>query len=150
MSACQQKLQSRDIDECASQHPLVAAVSNITNGSEPDSPSSYERGGRNSQSSNTSARSTPPKTTSNSILSMGGTSSSCPRPAAHLKLLNPEQLWSIATQLVEAVAFLHQHGATHLDFKPGNVLFPTQWRRWAMNISRICGSCIQHDLVEWR
>ena len=40
-------------------------------------------------------------------------------------LENPNgDLWSVATQLFEAVDFMHQNGVAHMDLKPENVLIP--------------------------
>ena len=45
-------------------------------------------------------------------------------------LANPnEQLWSVALQLVEAVAFMHEHNVAHLDLKPQNVIIPAEGGR---------------------
>jgi serine/threonine protein kinase len=35
-----------------------------------------------------------------------------------------EHVWSAATQLIEGVAFMHQHDVAHRDIKPANVLIP--------------------------
>ncbi|KAG6380506.1 hypothetical protein JVT61DRAFT_8665 [Boletus reticuloceps] len=40
-----------------------------------------------------------------------------------------EQLWSVALQLVEAVAFMHEHNVAHMDLKPGNVIIPPEGGR---------------------
>ena len=42
-------------------------------------------------------------------------------------LNNPnEQLWSVALQLVEAVAFMHERKVAHVDLKPQNVNIPPE------------------------
>ncbi|KAF9231695.1 hypothetical protein BU15DRAFT_82105 [Melanogaster broomeanus] len=51
----------------------------------------------------------------------GGHLTSLIQPDAHL--------WSVAEQLVEAVAFMHRHGVAHLDIKPQNVLIPVHGGR---------------------
>ncbi|KAI9569290.1 kinase-like domain-containing protein [Boletus coccyginus] len=35
-----------------------------------------------------------------------------------------EHLWSVALQLVEAVAFMHEHNVAHMDLKPHNIIIP--------------------------
>ena len=45
-------------------------------------------------------------------------------------LNNPnEQLWSVALQLVEAVAFMHERKVAHVDLKPQNVNIPPEGGR---------------------
>ena len=39
------------------------------------------------------------------------------------------QLWSVAKQLFEAIHFMHQHGVTHLDLKPINIIIPVNGGR---------------------
>ncbi|KAF9230129.1 kinase-like domain-containing protein [Melanogaster broomeanus] len=51
----------------------------------------------------------------------GGHLTSLTQPDLHL--------WSVAEQLVEAVAFMHRHGVAHLDIKPQNVLIPVHGGR---------------------
>lgn len=43
-------------------------------------------------------------------------------PAALGDKLMPEQIMSIARQMVKGLAYLHSHSVKHLDLKPGNVL----------------------------
>ncbi|KAF8440317.1 kinase-like domain-containing protein [Boletus edulis BED1] len=38
------------------------------------------------------------------------------------------QLWSVALQLVGAVAFMHEHNVAHIDLKPQNAIIPTECR----------------------
>jgi serine/threonine protein kinase len=42
-------------------------------------------------------------------------------------LTNPgKQLWSVALQLVEAVAFMHEHNVAHMDLKLCNIIIPPE------------------------
>ncbi|KAF8440319.1 hypothetical protein L210DRAFT_3539271, partial [Boletus edulis BED1] len=50
------------------------------------------------------------------------------RTRSRLKFPNA-QLWSVALQLVEAVAFMHEHNVTHMDLKPQNAIIPTEGGR---------------------
>ena len=61
----------------------------------------------------------------------GGTVISMPVAGGWLTSLdNPnEQLWSVALQLVEAVAFMHEHNVAHMDLKPQNVIIPAEGGR---------------------
>ncbi|KAG2120338.1 hypothetical protein BD769DRAFT_1749219 [Suillus cothurnatus] len=61
----------------------------------------------------------------------GGNVVSMPTAGSHLtSLSNPgAHLWPVAKQLFEAVDFMHQHGVTHLDLKPPNILVPTDGGR---------------------
>ncbi|KIJ05250.1 hypothetical protein PAXINDRAFT_103854 [Paxillus involutus ATCC 200175] len=54
-----------------------------------------------------------------------------PSGGGHLTMLKqPEvHLWSTTKQLVEAVAFMHNHGVAHMDIKPPNVLIPVHGGR---------------------
>ena len=56
----------------------------------------------------------------------GGTVISMPVAGGWLTSLNDpdEQLWSVALQLVEGVAFMHEHNVAHMDLKPQNVIIP--------------------------
>ncbi|KAN0081586.1 kinase-like protein [Tylopilus felleus] len=56
----------------------------------------------------------------------GGTVISMPVAGGWLTSLdNPsDQLWSVAQQLVEGVAFMHEHNVAHMDLKPQNVIIP--------------------------
>ena len=58
----------------------------------------------------------------------GGTVISMPVAGGWLTSLNNpnEQLWSVALQLVEAVAFMHEHNVAHMDLKPQNVIIPSE------------------------
>ncbi|KAN0081514.1 hypothetical protein V8E55_009138 [Tylopilus felleus] len=58
----------------------------------------------------------------------GGTVVSMPVAGGWLTSLdNPnEQLWSVALQLVEGVAFMHEHNVAHMDLKPQNVIIPLE------------------------
>ncbi|KAG6374936.1 kinase-like domain-containing protein [Boletus reticuloceps] len=38
-------------------------------------------------------------------------------------------LWSVALQLIEAVAFMHEHNVVHMDLKPQNVVIPPEGER---------------------
>lgn len=38
-------------------------------------------------------------------------------------------LWSLSTQLFEAVKFMHDHNVAHLDLKPSNILVPSDYGR---------------------
>ena len=40
-----------------------------------------------------------------------------------------EQLWPVALQLVEAVAFMHEYNVAHMDLKPQNVIIPADGGR---------------------
>jgi serine/threonine protein kinase len=61
----------------------------------------------------------------------GGTVISMPVAGSWLTSLNKpnEQLWSVALQLVEAVAFMHEHNVAHMDLKPQNVIIPDEGGR---------------------
>jgi serine/threonine protein kinase len=61
----------------------------------------------------------------------GGTVISMPVAGGWLTSLNNlnEQLWSVSLQLVEAVAFMHEHNVAHMDLKPQNVIIPAQGGR---------------------
>ena len=61
----------------------------------------------------------------------GGTVISMPVAGGWLTSLSKpdEQLWSVALQLVEAVAFMHEHNVAHMDLKPQNVIIPAEGGR---------------------
>ena len=61
----------------------------------------------------------------------GGTVISMPAAGGYLTSLKDrnEQLWSVALQLVEAVAFMHEHNVAHMDLKPRNVIIPPEGGR---------------------
>jgi serine/threonine protein kinase len=61
----------------------------------------------------------------------GGTVISMPVAGGWLTSLKnrDEQLWSVALQLVEAVAFMHEHNVAHMDLKPRNVIIPPEGGR---------------------
>ena len=40
-----------------------------------------------------------------------------------------QHLWSVAVQLIEAVAFMHEHNVAHMDLKPQNVIIPPEGGR---------------------
>ena len=54
----------------------------------------------------------------------GGPVISMPDAGSWLTSLNEpnEQLWSVALQLFEAVAFMHEHNVARMDLKPRNVV----------------------------
>ncbi|KAN0081577.1 hypothetical protein V8E55_009201 [Tylopilus felleus] len=56
----------------------------------------------------------------------GGTVISMPVAGGWLTSLDDpsDQLWSVAQQLVEGVAFMHEHNVAHMDLKPQNVIIP--------------------------
>ncbi|KAN0081576.1 hypothetical protein V8E55_009200 [Tylopilus felleus] len=56
----------------------------------------------------------------------GGTVISMPVAGGWLTSLDDpsDQLWSVAKQLVEGVAFMHEHNVAHMDLKPQNVIIP--------------------------
>ncbi|KAN0081542.1 kinase-like protein [Tylopilus felleus] len=56
----------------------------------------------------------------------GSTVISMPVAGGWLTLLDDpsDQLWSVAKQLVEGVAFMHEHNVAHMDLKPQNVIIP--------------------------
>ncbi|KAN0081479.1 hypothetical protein V8E55_009103 [Tylopilus felleus] len=61
----------------------------------------------------------------------GGTVISMPVAGGWLTSLNDpnEQLWSVALQLLEGVAFMHEHNVAHMDLKPQNVIIPLEGGR---------------------
>jgi serine/threonine protein kinase len=61
----------------------------------------------------------------------GGTVISMPGAGGWLTSLKNrnEHLWSVALQLVEAVAFMHEHNVAHMDLKPHNVIIPPEGGR---------------------
>ena len=61
----------------------------------------------------------------------GGTVVSMALGGGWLTLMNhpTEHLWSVALQLFEAVAFMHEHNIAHMDLKPQNIMIPSQGGR---------------------
>ena len=61
----------------------------------------------------------------------GGTIIAMPVAGNHLTSLNAldTHLWSLATQLFEAVKFMHDHNVAHMDLKPSNLLIPSEYGR---------------------
>ena len=49
----------------------------------------------------------------------------------HLTSLNAldTHLCSLATQLFEAIKFMHDHNIAHMDLKPSNLLIPSEYSR---------------------
>ena len=61
----------------------------------------------------------------------GGSIIAMPVAGNHLTSLNAldTHLWSLATQLFEAVKFMHDHNVAHMDLKPSNLLIPSEYGR---------------------
>ena len=83
----------------------------------------------------------------------GGTVISMPVAGSWLTSLNKpnEQLWSVALQLVEAVAFMHEHNVAHMDLKPQNIIIPDEGGRLSIidfNVSiRVRGPDVRYSGV---
>ena len=57
-----------------------------------------------------------------------------------------EHLWSLTTQLLEAVKFMHDHNVAHMDLKPANILIPSTYGRLTIvDFGLLSGSGIKHN-----